>query len=319
MGKPFFSRKGKEQKPTEEKEKNKKKDRAYQKNRMRKLIWAVLIVFVLASIQSIFLSRNALGRLQKTNQQVSILEKKLNKLESEQSLDAPSTNAFLKDFITTYYSVTDDRDKEMKRREKLADYYAPLNYQTGSLPSTQLEVKAIENYGYQQDGDLTIGRFFVETQTTQDKPQTFQSVVNVKFKQTSKGYQICSLPYQQSDTRNTYIEKNPKTPLESRNDLLQDQAGRERIESFIKQFLKEYEQNNQDNLRYLMKDVEGLPDNVSVKIKDLKVYGTTEKPTVNCTLTLTYKETGIEFQEGLELHLTKNAEGKYYIEQMNHY
>lgn len=318
MGAPFFNVKATKQRPAK-KEKKPKKERSYQKNRIRIVIWAFLILFVLASLQSILVSRNALSQLRSTQSKVTVLEKELKKISNDQALDVPTTNAFLTDFFKTYYSVSKDRDQEIKRREKLADYYAPLGYQTSTTPQTDLKVNNIMNYGYQQKGNSYVGTFFVETKTTQEQEKTFQSVVSVDFKITKKGYQICSMPYQQSDTRNTFVTKNSQARHEKRSDTLQDLRAKEKIQEFVQQFLKEYEQNNRDNLRYLMREVEGLPANVNVETKDFSVFNTAEKPIVDLTLMLTYKDTGITFQEGLELHLIKNEDGKYFIETINHY
>lgn len=318
MGAPFFNVKATKQRPAK-KEKKPKKERSYQKNRIRIVIWAFLILFVLASLQSILVSRNALSQLRSTQSKVTVLEKELKKISNDQALDVPPTNAFLTDFFKTYYSVSKERDQEIKRREKLANYYAPLGNQTSSTPQTDLKVNTIMNYGYRQKGNSYVGTFFVETKTTQEQEKTFQSVVSVDFKITKKGYQICSMPYQQSDTRNDFVTKNNQRRQEKRSDTLQDLRAKEKIQEFVKQFLKEYEQNNGDNLRYLMREVEGLPANVKVETKDFSVFNTAEKPIVDLTLMLTYKDTGITFQEGLELHLIKNEDGKYFIETIDHY
>lgn len=318
MGAPFFNAKATKQRPTK-KEKKPKKERSYQKNRMRIVIWAFLILFVLASVQSILLSRNAISQLRSTQTKVTVLEKKLKQVSNDQTLDVPTTNAFLTDFLKTYYSISKDREQEIKRREKLADYYAPLSYQTSSYPQTDLKVNTITNYGYQQKEDSYVGTFFVETKTTQEQEKTFQSVVSVNFKITKKGYQICSLPYQQSDIRDQFVNENKESKHEKRTDTLQDPRAKEDVQTFIEQFLKEYQENNRDNLRYLMREVEGLPANVNAETKDFSVFNTAEKPIVDLTLMLTYKDTGIMFQEGLELHLSKNAEGKYFIETIDHY
>ena len=187
------------------------------------------------------------------------------------------------------------------------------------MPQTDLKVVNISNYGYQQKEDSYVGTFFVETKTTQEQEKTFKSIVSVDFKITKKGYQICSMPYQQSDIRNQFVTKNDQKQHEKRSDTLQDIRVKEDVQTFVEQFLKEYEQNNRDNLRYLMREVEGLPANVTVETKDFSVFNTAEKPVVDLTLILTYKDTGIMFQEGLELHLIKNTDGKYFIETIDHY
>lgn len=84
------------------------------------------------------------------------------------------------------------------------------------------------------------------------------------------------------------------------------------------QFLKEYQENNKENLRYLMKDVQGLPKGWSIRSKELAVYGESEKPVVTTTIQLTQEKTGVVLNETIQLHLTTTEDGKYFIEKMTY-
>lgn len=323
MARPKINKNVAKQKPTKKEisksPKKVKKKRTYQVNKIRLVIWIAIFLFIGASVMSIVNSRNAMVGFQKSKQEVARLQKEVDKLSAIQAIDIPTTDAFLKDFLTLYFSVSDEREKELERREQLTNYYTALDYQTTSIPQTKLQVNQIENYGYQQDGKSYVGTFFVETKTVEDEPKYFKSIVGVRFKLTKNGYQIGSLPFQMNDSRSRYITPNNKIKNESRLEVIQDTNVKKDIQSFVEQFLHEYQENNSDNLQYLMEDVEGLPENVSIEMKDINYYHSEEQPIVNLTLVLTYKETGIKFNQGLELHMVKREDGKYFVKELIHY
>lgn len=321
MGKPFF--KDKKQSATKEKkaqkDKSPKKRTAYQRNKVRIVIWVVIILFILSSALAIVRS-NVLGlKVSAYKEKIAVLDQRLNQLEKQQTLDVPTTNAFLRDFAKVYCERSKDHDEQVARKEKLGHYYSLLSYQDAQIPMVDTEVVSIENYGYETTGNHYVGKCYVEMATKEESPKTFRFILTIPFSVKNQKYQICGLPYQQSDTRKKVVTTNKGSDHHSPTTVLQDMKVTETVQDFVKQFLAEYATDDRGNLKYLMREVESLPKGVKVNSEEFKVYGTEKHPVAEFVLKVAYPDTGIEFQENMQLKLSKTSDGKYFIDQVVHY
>ncbi|MGM0020245.1 hypothetical protein IGK80_001124 [Enterococcus sp. DIV0609] len=318
-----FSKKEKEQSSTSKKnrsqEKLSKKSYTYGASKIRKVIWTVIFLFVFFSCLSIVRSNVVANKLTIANKKIVQLEKQFSQLEMQQQLDVPETEAFFKEFIRLYGEQFKEYEKQQQRSKKLSEYYSELGKMLGQSPRVDTEVTRIENYGYERKGTENIAKFFVEIKTKAENSQTFQTILNIPFKVEKGKYQLTGLPYQQNDQRKNLIASTSYEEHQLPTNVLQDQVATKKIRTFVEQFLTEYQENNQENLKYLMKNVEGLPKGLTIETKEFTVYETEDHPVVELSLIMSYANTGVSFEENMELHLSKTTDGKYFIDQLIHY
>lgn len=317
-----FSKTNQQPRPTQKqkkKEKKTKKSTNARANNVRKFIWVVLILFLFSSGLAIVRSNVVATKLSNTNKQLVKLEKQLTQMRTSQQINVPTTDAFFKTFIKLYCEQFQDYEKQRQRKEELDQYLKGMGTMTDQIPRVDTEVTKIENYGYDRKGDDTVGKFWIEMRTKSDTPQTFHFFLYVPFRMIKGTYQLTGYPYQQSDQRHALFSGKVADVHESPTMVLQDQRAVEKIKKFVEQFLTEYQENNRENLHYLMKEVEGLPEGINVQINEFRVFHTEDAPVVELTLLLSYGETGVSFEENMQLELAKTSDGNYFIEQLIHY
>lgn len=314
--KPFFKKTSATNKKIKDKKGNLKN---YRVEKVRLVIWAFIILFIFASFSSIVRSKMLGWKVANYKSEVVQLEKIIGELEKKQAIDTPTTDSFLFDFVSLYCEQYKDQEKQKDRLDRLSNYYKALGYQTDDVPLADTEVVNYENYGYEKSGKHYVGKCYVELKTKQENAQTFSFILCVPFQLKNNQYRICGLPYQQCDTRRKVISSNSEGTHQSPTDVLQDTKVIHRIEKFVDQFLQEYSDDDKENLKYLMKDVESLPSETEAVRKNIRVFHTAENPIVELMIDVKYPDTGIVFTENLQLTMSEIKDGKYFIDQLVHY
>ena len=314
--KPYFDPSALSEKPTKKVKKFKKKKGNYEKNPIRMLIWGAIFAFILSGLLAVKNSNTAIKEVHTYKERIAKLETKLEKMNQQQLLNIPETNAALKRFLTLYFTVPMERAKQDERERLLQVYNPSLSFRLAAQPKESQSISVLENYGYQERNGVTEATFYLKTRS--EGGQENESFVTVRFSQSKNGYTIHSLPNQLAYEPNVWIAhdkvKTPGIP----NKPLDNKKAVSEVKTFVAQFLKEYQENNQENLRYLMKDVQGLPEGLTIQSKELAIYGEPESPVVTTTLLLTQAGTDIVLSETIQLYLTTTEDGKYFIEKMTY-
>lgn len=314
--KPYFNPSALQGKSQNKSSKFKKKKGNFEKNPIRLLIWGAIIAFILSGLLAIKNSTTAMKEVHTYKERISKLETTLEKVNQQQLLNTPETNAALKRFLTLYFTIPIERAKQDEREKKLQTYNNSLSFRLVNQPKESQTVSILENYGYQEHNGVMEATFYLKTKA--EGGQENESFVTVRFSQSKKGYTIHSLPNQLAYVPEQWIAhdkvKTPGIP----NKPLDNKKAVSEVKTFVAQFLKEYQENNQENLRYLMKDVQGLPEGLTIQSKELAIYGEPESPVVTTTLLLTQAGTDIVLSETIQLYLTTTEDGKYFIEKMTY-
>lgn len=275
-----------------------------------------IFAFILSGLLAVKNSNTAIKEVHTYKERIAELETKLEKVNQQQLLNIPETNAALKRFLTLYFTVPMERAKQDERERLLQTYNPSLSFRLAAQPKESQSISVLENYGYQERNGATEATFYLKTRS--EGGQENESFVTVRFSQSKKGYTIHSLPSQLAYEPNVWIANDKGKTTAIPNKALDDKKAEAKVKTFVAQFLKEYQENNKENLRYLMKDVQGLPKGWSIRSKELAVYGESEKPVVTTTIQLTQEKTGVVLNETIQLHLTTTEDGKYFIEKMTY-
>lgn len=299
--------------------KKKKPTKKYRLNTVSYLLWGFIFLFVVTGIVSIYNGIQAKNEVKSAHKQIEQLEKNVASLQVMSTIDTPETDSLFRRFINLYFTVSKEVPKQEERQSKLAEFNNKLDYKLPSSPKVGQTVYSVRNYGYQEIDDYFLVTYTIETRTDEKEPKSFVSNVSIPFKKDKGKYTILALPYQQEYDPNALVGKSNDTLESYKGEELEDKKAQEAIKNFSEQFLTEYQANNKENLKYLMKDVEGLNANKVIELKKIRYFGTTEKPVVELALTIENKDTGISFNENMRLFLVKNSEGKYSIDTLEHY
>ncbi|EGO8595303.1 hypothetical protein EH331_11605 [Enterococcus faecalis] len=293
-----------------------KRSKSFQKNPIRIFIWLTLFAFILSGLLAIRNASFAVKQGKMYQERITHLEKELKKLNKKQEIQVPETEAFLSGFLREYFTISKDRIENQKRLDQLQGYSKELNFRVSFLPVESQHVVLLENYGYQEMGDTYLATYGLTTRS--DKGKTSQSLVKVRFKKQKGKYHVLSLPYQLAYTPENWYSSSSDNKKALPSQSIDDRSVQENVKNFVTQFLKEYQANNTDNLRYLMADVQGLPEGWSVEAKELKILGEKESPVVEMNLILQQKDTQITYNERVQLYLTTTEDGKYFIEKITY-
>lgn len=280
------------------------------------IVWGLIFMFILTGIFSIASGFQAKEQATKAEKEISSLRKEITDLKDMANVDTPETDSFFRRFINLYFTVSKEVPKQEERQSKLSEFNHALDYQLPSSPKVGQTVCSVRNYGYQAVDDYFIVTYTIETKTEEDEPKSFVSNVSIPFTKEKGKYTILALPYQQEYDPNTLVGKSNDTLEPYQGETLEDKQAQERLKNFCEQFLTEYQANNKETLKYLMKEAEGLNSNHAVELKKINYFGTTENPVVELSITVENKGTGISFNENMRLDLSLNREGEYYIEQL---
>lgn len=283
------------------------------------IVWGLIFMFILTGIFSIASGFQAKEQATKAEKEISSLRKEITDLKDMANVDTPETDSFFRRFINLYFTVSKEVPKQEERQSRLSEFNHALDYQLPNSPKVGQTVYSVRNYGYQAVDDYFIVTYTVETKTEEDEPKSFVSNVSIPFRKEKGKYTILALPYQQEYDPNALVGKSNDTLEPYQGETLEDKQAQERLKNFCEQFLTEYQANNKENLKYLMKDVEVLNGNQMVELKKISCFGTAEKPVVELSITVGNKGTGISFNENIRLDLSLNSEGEYYIEQLTHH
>ncbi|MEI5995630.1 conjugal transfer protein [Candidatus Enterococcus mansonii] len=314
--KPYFNPSALKGKPLKKASKFKKKKGNYEKNPVRMLIWGAILAFILSGLLAVKNSNTAIKEVHTYKERISKLESTLEKVSQQQLLNLPETNAALKRFLTLYFTIPIERSKQDERERSLQGYNNSLSFRLVNQPKESQVVSILENYGYQERNGVTEATFYLKTKA--ENGQENESFVTVRFSQSKKGYTIHSLPNQLAYAPEKWIAHDKAKTTAVPNQPLDDKKAVSEVKTFVVQFLKEYQENNQENLRYLMKDVQGLPKGWTIHSKELAIYGESKNPVVTTTLQLTQEKTDIVLSETIQLHLTTTEDGKYFINEMTY-
>ena len=314
--KPYFNPSALQGKPVKKSKKLKKKKRNYEKNPVRILIWGVIIAFIASGLLAVKNSNTAIKEVHTYKERISKLESTLEKVNQQQLLNLPETNAALTRFLTLYFTIPMERAKQDERERTLQVYNNSLSFRLVNQPKESQIVSILENYGYQERNGVTEATYYLKTKD--ENGQENESFVTVRFSQSNKGYTIHSLPSQLAYNPEKWIAHDKAKTTAVPNQPLDDKKAVSKVKTFVSQFLKEYQENNQENLRYLMKDVQGLPKGLTIQSKELAIYGDSDNPIVTTTLQLTQENTDIVLSETIQLYLSTTEDGKYFINEMTY-
>lgn len=299
--------------------KKKKPPKKYRLTAISYLLWGLIFLFIATGIVSIHHGIQAKNDVKIAHEKIGQLEKDMASQQAMSMIDTSETDSLFRRFIHLYFTVSKEVPKQAERQSKLSEFNQALDFQLPSSPKVGQTVYSVRNYGYQAVDDYFIVTYTIETKTEEDEPKSFVFNVSIPFKKDQGNYTILALPYQQAYDPNALIGKSNDTLEPYQGEALEDKQAQERLQNFCEQFLTEYQANNKENLKYLMKDVEGLNGNPTVKLKKISYFGTEEKPVVELLITIGNKGTGISFNETMRLDLSLNNEGEYYIDQLTHH
>lgn len=305
-----------EKPPKKEKQKKRKK---YSTTRLQKIVWAILISFIILSAMSIYSGFQAKSLADKSTKEIKKLNEELAVLKDMTEIDTPATDSFFRRFINVYYSVSTDKDEQADRVNQLSVFNKKLEYKLPTNPEVGQTVYSMRNYGYKKVDDYFVVTYTVETRTNEEKPQSFTSNVTIPFTKSEEGYTILSLPYQEEYDPNKYLANENNVLEPDKKEELDDRAVRDELKTFVEQFLTEYQANRKETLNYLMADVEGLGSNKKIELKNIQYFGTKDEPILDLDLSINNADTGIGFAEKMRLELTRTTDNKYFIETLKHY
>lgn len=303
-------------KPKKQKKPFNKKGGNYQKDPVRLFIWTVIVVFILSGVLAVKNANEAKKSVQEYQGAIKELNQTLEDITNKQAIDTPQTNAFLTRFLTLYFTISKEREQQEQRMTALQLYNKQLDFRLSTPPREGQQVTLIENYGYQEKNGTLEATYYIKTQL--ESGRINESFVTVRFLAVQDGYSIVSLPYQLAYEPESWIHQSKIDDPTKQLKTLDDKQSVTKIKTFVAQFLKEYQENNKENLNYLMKDVQGLPTGWTVESKELAIYGEVDHPFVTTTLVLEDVETGIRFHETIQLYLTETEDGKYFIDRMTY-
>lgn len=299
--------------------KKKKPTKKYRLTALSCLLWGFIFLFIATGIVSIHYGTQAKNEVKIAHEQIEQLAKDMAGLQAMSTIDTPETDSFFRRFISLYFTVSKEAPKQEERQSRLSEFNDELDYKLPSSPKVGQTVYSVRNYGYQEIDGYFLVTYVVETKTEEDEPKSFVSNVSIPFTKEKGKYTILALPYQQAYDPNALIGKPNDTLEPYQGEALEDKKAQERLKNFSEQFLTEYQANNKENLKYLMKDVEGLNGNQTVELKKISCFGTAESPVVELLTTVGNKGTGISFSENMRLDLSLNSNGEYYIDQLTHH
>lgn len=302
-----------------QKTKKQKKGKNYSIKKSSLIIWGVLLLFLAITINAIYQANQSQQQLKEVEEKVSMLTNEIGQVKDTQKIDTPETDSFLRRFLNIYFSIPSTNDALKKREEDLKEFNSALDFKQSRLSKVEQQIVSMRNYGYENKEVYYLAKYVVQVATKEKEPKNFTSTIYIPFTKSNKGYQIVSLPYQVAYEPNEVLAKGGKEPEKTTEDKLEDKAARKNIDTFIEQFLTEYQANNKENLKYLMKDVEGLPPNRVIELLEKGYFGTKEKPIVEVSLSIENKNTSISFKQHMRLYLTLNKDNKYFIERLEHY
>lgn len=311
-----------------------KPKKVYRTDRIRIFLWGLIFTFLITGIFSIFSGFKALSQASKAEEQIASLTSELADLKELENIDTPATDSFFRRFLNVYFTIDTETNSQEERVEKLKKFNSKLDFKLTTSPEVGQSVVSMRSYGYEKVGDHYVVTYTVETkaegltrptletdssENEEDVVDTFVSNVSVAFKKTKNGYAILGMPYQNEYDPNQYVAEKSSTLEPYSAEELEDKETRKELKTFVEQFLTEYQNNNKENLGYLMAKVEGLGGGKKVELKSLKYYGSKKEPVVEANVVINNGETGIGFSENLRLHLTTSEDGKYFIESLEHF
>jgi len=302
-----------------EKMPKKEKIKKYRVGRIQVIVWFGIFLFIGTGISSIASGFQAKTQAMQSYEAIESLKNEINDLKNMSEVDTPEADSFFRRFLNTYFTVNKEMEAQEKRVENLKVFSKAFDYQLPNTPTVGQAVSNITHYGYQKLDDYFLVTYTVETKTDEKEPQKFKYKVSIPFKKEKDGYVILALPYQLEYDLNGSVSEKTETLTAYQGELLKDEAVKEELQTFAEQFLTEYEANNKENLKYLMSDVEGLGNGKTIKLKKITYYGSQEAPVLELNITVNDADTDIGFAENIRLHLVKNADGKYFVETLDHY
>lgn len=310
-----------------------KKVKTYRTNKIQLFLWILIFAFLMTGVLSIFSGFQARAKVSGAEKKINSLTSEIAELKEMENIDTPATDSFFRRFLNVYFTIDPEAASQEERIEKLKKFNAELDFKLAASPEISQSVVSMRSYGYEQVGDHYVVTYTVETKAEgitrptaetaasaeEEVVDTFVSNVSVAFKKTKKGYAILGMPYQNEYDPNQYVAEKSSTLEPYSGKELEDKETRQELKTFVEQFLTEYQNNNKENLGYLMKGVEGLGGDKEVELKSLKYYGTKKAPVVEANIVVNNGSTGIGFTENLRLHLTTSKDGKYFIESLEHF
>lgn len=307
-----------------------------------RIFMAVVCFILFSGVFALFRSFGIAGRVDAVQANVNkISEKSYGATEKKDDESYPfQLNDFMQNFISIYMPLSNDNSAMDDRTEQLKSYFAKnisldkeMTMTTKKLISSELNnVKKSDKFSTAQYKIIYSLEIPVENKERVDSDKKEDSIVrepfvdyqkeektaflNVDYVEKNGHFSIISYPYF-SDSKKLTMNSEGVVKNEQANTAITGDQLKE-IDTFLAIFFDKYASANEDELQYLMKDVESLGGNYELKeIVSVEAFSHKEFVTAYVQVIFTEKDSTLQHKEVFSLKLVKEDK-QYKVIELRH-
>ncbi|KRN05516.1 hypothetical protein FD15_GL002072 [Liquorilactobacillus sucicola DSM 21376 = JCM 15457] len=298
------------------------------------IVWITMVFIFSSGIFAFIKASNVAQTNQKLQAEVQTYQNKLEQASTNISGYSPLLDNYMQEFLATYLNYPNDTTEMDQRNKNLAVYYAiNLNINDQAGQDYQTFDKASIQSVYNRKG-VKIAQYYVEylihttreettekngkkeTKTVEDVTQK-SGYLNISFKVKNSKFTVVSYPYfsEKIDPVGHIGQLQSKY---SKDKSVASSNLNNKAVYFTKSFLEKYAASKTNEMKFIMANPTGLAGEYEVSsVQNLHVYGTKNKPVVQCLVTFKQIDSDIKHTENVSLKLSKQRT-TYFVDEFNH-
>ncbi len=297
------------------------KQRKIQTKGLRLAVWGGVIVLSFSGVFAYWQAGTMAVRVRSIDEEVGQVERRLE-TEDQTIRYMPEIESFMNRFVSLYMNVTTNKEMQDEREKMLLeDYYG--NNMNLSVENLKMErsltsvsfvslkkVEGLKTATYkvsytiktEKDGKM------IETKKTQ--------LLNIPYETDGKDCRVISSPYFTAVSKNEYHTKF--LGKETANLPMLASPQKEKAQSYIEEFLTKYAESSASDMRYMMKEPEGLDGSAVFEcLNSCWLYQEKQGVLAKVSVVFRDEQTSFEWIEQMTLQLVKKDKN-YYVEKMTH-
>lgn len=219
---------------------------------------------------------------------------------------------FLDDFVSSYFTLSEDSSKQSEELEHLNSFYL-------SLPETKNQGQSRVTTSLLNSKLLTIEEDVATYQVTfttgkGDDAKEITTGFAIPYGEQEGSYYVAGLPWYTTITSSKATATSDKKELTFLDDTTTSEKTKEKLDNFIKLFFTNYT-SNQENLDLLANNLLAL-ENTTFKTLDYSYYQENGKETM-AYVQVTFEVAGNTHSENFTLTL-KDKDKSYFVKNLKH-
>lgn len=297
------------------------KQRKIQTKGLRLLVWGGVVVLSFSGVFAYWQIGTLAIRVHSFDKEVTEIEKRLEKEDRIIRL-TPEIESFMNRFVALFMNVTSDRKVQDERDKMLVeDYFGEGMNLLSENRSIDRELTSASFVSLKEVDGLKTAVYKVSYTIKEKKEEKnveskVTQLLNIPFVTDGIDCRVISSPYflaVQNSSYNSEFLGNDSSELRS-----VDSPEKEKIQSYIEEFLTKYAESSASDMRYMMEEPEGLLGVTAFsRLESCRIFYDEKGYLAKISVVFTDKETHFEWIEQMTLNLIKKDKN-YYVEKLTH-